>query len=403
MNSNNDEGKLGISVVPNSINLQDIQSHIQDLEQQKPSANYLKVQETIKRIREIKARDIIYSPPVLCHHINPIIHPNTINVIQGQAGTHKSRLLEHICGALLMQEGCPNDTLGFKKTSQDQTFTVLYVDTERNTTEQFPAALQRIQLKAGYPKSAHPDNFGYVSLVEIARQDRFNVLNEFLSELKKETKNPIFIVLDVSTDCIEDFNKTDKSMALIDNMNNTINTHNVIFCCVIHENPGSEKARGHFGTELMNKATTVIQIAFEKDAHKNDLELVRIKYLKCRSAARYKPFYAKYSKEHHDLVLADSNDIAAAAASRELKAPIEGIRDDLKMYLGNGKLISRQELLKLLKSDSGAQDRTLDKRLADIIKCGSIVHNDEGQECVLIKQKNTKDKQTYYSLQARPI
>ena len=37
---------------------------------------------------------------------------------------------------------------------------------------------------------------------------------------------------------------------------------------LVKANPKSEKARGHFGTELMNKASTVIQVSYEKDAKK---------------------------------------------------------------------------------------------------------------------------------------
>ena len=65
-------------------------------------------------------------------------------------------------------------------------------------TEQFPYALQSIQTKAGYHKSEHPHNFKYISLLEIPRKDRFSVLDEYLNLLKRETKNPLFIVLDVS-------------------------------------------------------------------------------------------------------------------------------------------------------------------------------------------------------------
>jgi hypothetical protein len=84
-------------------------------------------------------------------------------------------------------------------------------------------------MKAGYNRTDHPSNFEYISLLQINRKDRFATLNEYLNYFKKSTNNPLFIVLDVSTDCIEDFNKTDKSMELIDLMNMAINEHNVIF------------------------------------------------------------------------------------------------------------------------------------------------------------------------------
>ena len=156
---------------------------------------------------------------------------------------------------------CQNELLGFKRLNFDATHTVLYVDTERNLSEQFPYALQSIQMKAGHEKTAHPSNFDYISLLEIPRKDRYNTLKEYLNYTRESATNPLFIVLDVSTDCIEDFNKVDKSMELIDLMNAAIiNQHDVIFLCIVHENPNSEKARGHFGTELLNKSSTAIQV-----------------------------------------------------------------------------------------------------------------------------------------------
>ena len=192
--------------------------------------------------------------------------------------------------------------MGFIRATIETNYTAVYVDTERNLTEQLPYALQSIQIKAGYNKAENPKNFEYISLLQINRKERFAALTEYLNYIRQSTSNPLFIVLDVSTDCIEDFNKVDKSMELIDLMNMAINEHNVIFLCLIHENPNSVKGRGHFGTELMNKASTVMQVGFEKDGSQNDTDIIRVKYLKCRSTARHTPFYIKYSSEAKGLI-----------------------------------------------------------------------------------------------------
>ena len=109
-----------------------------------------------------------------------------------------------LCAAFLKLHNCNNELLGFKRLNFDTTHTVVYVDTERNLSEQLPYALQSIQIKAGYDKADHPNNFEYISLLQINRKERFTTLNEYLNHIKKSTNNPLFIVLDVSTDCIED-------------------------------------------------------------------------------------------------------------------------------------------------------------------------------------------------------
>ena len=382
------------------IGVADIQAEAEQLIKQGNEAgistNLKTVLATREKLKELKANEIRFSEPVLKQGENAVIFPHTINVIQGQAGVHKSRLAENICAAFLKLHNCNNELLGFKRLNFEATHTVVYVDTERNLSEQLPYALQSIQIQAGYNKADHPSNFEYISLLQISRKERFAALNEYLNHIKKSTNNPLFIVLDVSTDCIEDFNKTDKSMELIDLMNMAINEHNVIFLCLIHENPKSDKARGHFGTELMNKASTVMQVGFEKDASQNDTDIIRVKYLKCRSTARHTPFYIKYSQEAKGLVLADASEVSGVVNSRKHKASNEDMIEFIEMYLGDGATLTRVELLDKLCKDFKASQRTIETRITEIINSDMEIFNEKGEACKLSKE--TKEKTVYYKL-----
>jgi len=378
------------------INPATILNHVEELGKKVHSDNLKTVLATREKLKEIKATDIRFSDPVLKQGENAVIFPHTINVIQGQAGVHKSRLAESICSAFLKLNGCQNELLGFKRNNYNATHTVVYVDTERNLSEQLPYALQSIQMKAGYKKTDHPTNFEYISLLQISRKERFSALNEYLNHIKKSTDNPLFIVLDVSTDCIEDFNKTDKSMELIDLMNMAINEHNVIFLCLIHENPKSDKARGHFGTELMNKASTVMQVGFEKDSNQNDTDIIRVKYLKCRSTARHTPFYIKYCIDAKGLVLADPSEVSDVVNNRKHKASNEDMVEFIEMYLGDGTALKRTELLDKLCKDFKASQRTIESRISEIINSEFHIYNEQGQICHLSKE--VKEKTVYYKL-----
>uniref|UniRef100_UPI0040494950 hypothetical protein n=1 Tax=Gelidibacter sp. TaxID=2018083 RepID=UPI0040494950 len=354
------------------------------------SESLSKIMLTTEKIKKIKENDIRFADPILRQNDNAIIFPHTINVIQGQAGVHKSRLAEFICAAMLKRNGFNKELLGYKRENFEANNTVVYVDTERNQSEQFPYALQCIQINAGYDKKEHPENFKYISLLEITRKERFTVLDEYLKLLKQETENPLFIVLDVSTDCIEDFNKTDKSMELIDLMNVAINEHNVVFLCLIHENPKSEKARGHFGTELMNKASTVIQVSYEKDAKQIDTNLIKIRYLKCRSTARHEPFFALYSEEQKGLILASKDDIQEVMSGKKQKADLMLVCEHLEMYLGDYTNLTRRDLLDKLIEALDASEKTIEDRLKEIFINKTTLFNQNGQECYLEKDKSEK-------------
>ncbi len=353
--------------------------------------NLKTVLESERKLKQLKSTDIVFSKPVLLHNDNPVIFPRTINVIQGQAGVHKSRLAEYICSAFLKNGHTESRLLGFQNSNNTKQNCVVYVDTERNQSEQLPFALQSIQLKAGFRKDEHPKYFRYISLLEISRQERFPTLESYLEHLRNEISDPLFVVLDVITDCIEDFNKTDKSMQLIDMMNVAINSYDVIFLCLIHENPNSEKARGHIGTELMNKASTVIQVSFEKDGNKNNTDLIKAKFLKCRSTERHSSFNFKYCQIENGLVMATESEINLILRSRMKKGDIGDIAEYLEGVLGKMEKMPKSELFKALKENFSISARTIEERIKEIIDTGQFLYNENVSKCTLQKQQDGRN------------
>lgn len=350
--------------------------------------------ETQKRLKEAKARPVIFSPPIVLHLGKQVVYPNTINVIQGQAGVHKSRVAELICSTLLKRPDCLNELAGFEA-STERKFTVCVVDTERNLNEQLPFALQSIQTKAGFRIDEHPDVFDYISLMDVPRKDRFEALMEYLDHVRASFKTHIFIVLDVLTDCCQDFNRSDGSMELIDHLNMAINQFDVTFLCLIHENPGHTKARGHLGTELTNKASCVMQVGYEQDATGKDTDLIRVKFLKCRNTKRHDPFYLKYCDLFKGLVLADEAEVSQLSEQRKAKAMPTEVADKVEEYLLEEPMKSG-DLIEILMKDFDASQRTIEQRLKQIIEGDTGFHNNEGKPCRLVKGKEAG--KVFYSL-----
>jgi hypothetical protein len=142
-----------------------------------------KILSTAEKLKQTKETDIKFDDAIILQGSNKVIFPRSINVIQGQSGVHKSRLVENICSAILRRENCRAEMLGFSLSSSAPEYTLVYIDTERNLSAQFPYALQTIQLNAGYSKVDHPSNFYFTSLVEVQRGERFQALSEFLDLL----------------------------------------------------------------------------------------------------------------------------------------------------------------------------------------------------------------------------
>lgn len=357
-------------------------------------SNLEKLLATQKIIQANKAKVISFSSPILKQNNQAIFYPNTINVLQGKAGIHKSRLAETICSALLKKISCSNQLLDLKGDIFRQV-TVCYVDTERNLSEQLPYALQQIQLKAGYAIEEDPSLFAYISLLEISRKERFKTLTDYLKYIREKYDNHIFIVLDVVTDCIKDFNRPEDSMELIDMMNAAINKYNVTFLCIIHENPGSiDKARGHLGTEIMNKSTTTIQIGFEKGKNGELTDLIGVKFLKCRNNKKYESFYIQYDPDIKELVFANEMLVSEVMKSRKQKADPEELAENIQMYLNEP--MASGELVEKLTDDFNCSDRVIRDRIKEFIEDQYQFKDHKGQICYLKKSK--EGREIVYSL-----
>jgi hypothetical protein len=315
----------------------------------KEEINLKKILASQQKIRQRSCEEIQFSKPIITYDDVGIIYPNTINIIQGKKGVHKSRLTEIFCAIMLCIES-GKEFLGMLRDCIGETV-VLYVDSERNINDQFPHAIQKIKLMSGYKITDNPSNLDFISLIDIPRQERYETLDNYIRELRKLHQDKhLFIVFDVVrehsfnkiptlafdfpkvlftfgkfpqakmgmfkftsslTDCVGNFNDVFESMKMVDMLNYTINLSNVTFLCIIHENPstGSEKGRGHVGTELNNKATQVMQIGFEKDGQGNDTDLIRLKFLHSRNTKRLDPIYLVYDDETKGLILASHSSL----------------------------------------------------------------------------------------------
>jgi len=360
-----------------------------------PSKKLEKLLASQQQIRENKCKPISFSQPILWQRENPVFFPKTINVVQGKAGVHKSRLAETICAALLKTPESNRDLLDFKRNILSR-YAVCYVDTERNLSDQLPYSLQQIQLKAGFPIEEHPYGFDYISLLEFAREERFEMLNMYLDYIRQKFPMHLFIVLDVITDCVFNFNDTKDSMKLIDMMNQTINRYDVTFLCLIHENPGStDKARGHLGTEILNKASTVMQIGFEKDSENRNIDLIKVNYLKCRSSRKHDPFYVEYSDKEKGLVIADPNTIKESFDSRNQKAALDETIELIAGFLNEP--LNKTELIEKLCLEMNCKDRTIETRLKSIITHKLVIPDANGTARNLCKRQEGKEVIYYLS------
>ena len=363
----------------------------ESLNQQKPlDKNILALLDLSKQIKERMKEPITFLPALIHHNSEPAIFPNSIAIIQGQSGVHKSGIAQSICACLIKSDTIQHSLLGFELSPTARDIGVLYIDTERNLSDQLPYAMQKIVIQAGYSIVNIPANFNCISFLQTPRKDRHGLLNTLLKYYTKQINRHLLVVLDVSTDFLSDFNNVSDSMNLSDMMNQMINEHNVTFICVIHENPGSEKARGHYGTEISNKATTIMQVSEYKQNMRPD-PTFELKFLKNRNTKRLPSMFFEFNEESRNLVQLDKEIVNAIIDSKKHKANVEQIQKVMELLFASVDEISRQDLLQKMIVNLNIGERTAIDRLKEFLHSAITITKEGIAHTLSVEKKHKHD------------
>lgn len=249
--------------------------------------------ELAKLARQNWLSDTLIEPPTWLYFNGvPDIMGGTINQVQGQTGSHKSRFVETLVACAL---GDPErEFCGYTKAEGVQ-FHVLYFDTERNTSWGIVRAFRRIFKGAGskvYTKETFP--LEIIPLNECSRAERLTEFEDIVKETREKLppETALLVVTDVVTDMVADGLTDPKETALYyDLLLRTVALMNTAFVEVIHENPGSEKSRGHQGTEGGNKSATRKRVKKDPDG------TITIQPFKARETKEPDPIFAEYNPE----------------------------------------------------------------------------------------------------------
>lgn len=370
-----------------------------DTQKQAPiNANLQKLLDVSEQLRLSKSKAIVFEKPLLYFGDKGSIFPNTINVVQGQNGSHKSRFAQLLSSLILVE--ADTEIGGFYLRS-DKKYILAYIDTERNIVGQFPNAIQMIQRQANIPIEQDPPNFKYTSFIPIPRNERIEALKDYVLNLRKIYDAPLFVVLDIATDFINDFNNSQQSMEFIDFLNEMINNNDITFLCIIHENPNMlAKPRGHLGTELINKSSTAFQISLEKNNDDLLTDIISVKYKKNRSTKRLETFYYRCNEETQFLELLDEKERKALPKKVLKKAEESEIVVLLSGLMPQGEPIKGTELIAKLMNQFELQSETISKRLKVIETEKMPIYNDSDGCFYLVLYRKSREK--FYELKPFP-
>jgi hypothetical protein len=355
-------------------------------ERKKLVVEFLKTaQSEAEKVWELIDKEIEMPAAILEYKGNPLLFKNSVVLIQGKTGTHKSRLAASLVSLLV--SNIPSRQLADFSRVSDEKFNVIYVDTERNYNHQLPLMVLQLLKETGLTKDQLKEFFTLLPLSTTRRQLRVEVMGEQFKELIKErdkaARLDYVIVVDIVSDLVGDFNSVIDTNSINDILVKTL-ALGVTFILILHENPGqTEKARGHLGTELTNKAGTILQIAETPSP-----TVYKMKILKSRMTEKYESVYLKFDPESNNLVVVDENDRDLVTEDRYLSQICKAL------YEKNFAQISRVDLLAFLKRRIRIGERKLEDKLKYLVE-NKVRFGDDFKEVVLMK---TRDKEVTYSL-----
>ena len=150
--------------------------------------------------------------------------------------------------------------LHYRSSFPENKRTILYIDTEQGEPH-CQKVLQRILCLAGLPKDADSDNLIMLGLRKYSPEMRLAIVEQAIGTIP----NLGLVIIDGIRDFMYDINSPNEATNIISKFMQWTDDRQIHIHTVLHQNKNDEHARGHIGTELNNKAETIMQVEVDKE------------------------------------------------------------------------------------------------------------------------------------------
>ena len=170
--------------------------------------------------------------------------------------------------------------LHYRSTFPENKRKILYIDTEQGRYH-CQQVLKRILRLADLPEYKNPDNLIMLALRKFSPKLRLAIVEQAIGTIPDLG----LVIIDGIRDFLYDINSSSESTDIISKFMQWTDDRQIHIHTILHQNKGDENARGHIGTELNNKAETVLLV--EKDKSNGDISNVSAMHIR---AMDFEPF-----------------------------------------------------------------------------------------------------------------
>ena len=195
----------------------------------------------------------IEAEPMIAIDGSCLCSAGNISAIVGEAKSKKTFLTTALVASAIAYRF--KNSQAFKNISNNVTLNVLWLDTEQSEGH-VRKVIDRINTITGVKRTNIEDSrLNVYALRELDPLQRREVLYDALYTLR-----PNLVVIDGIADLQRDTNDLRESEALVGELMALSTQYNCHIICILHTNPGTDKARGHVGSALQRKAESVIYV-----------------------------------------------------------------------------------------------------------------------------------------------
>lgn len=180
----------------------------------------------------------------------PLLTKGNISAIVGAPKSRKTFFATMLVGAFL------NRSL-YDFTSE-VSGKVLWIDTEQSMGHS-SKVYRRINMLRGQCEDADQPDLIFLNLRDFSATRRYELVKEAIT-----TYSPSLVVIDGIADLLESNNDELKANEVQDYLLSATKQLNIHILSVIHSNFGSDKARGHTGSNLVRKCETIMTVIPDK-------------------------------------------------------------------------------------------------------------------------------------------
>lgn len=202
---------------------------------------------------QIKVTDTYETPPQIIWIDNSTIA--TLGNFSASTGKAKSKKTFNV-SAIVAASLAGKQVLNYRAHLPEGKRRILYVDTEQSRYH-CHNVLERILKLADLPTTTDNENLDFIGLREYSPSLRIQIIDYAL----QQKRGYGLVIIDGIRDLMLDINSTSESVEVINKMMEWSSKYDLHIHCVLHLNKGDNNVRGHIGTEMSNKAETVLVIS----------------------------------------------------------------------------------------------------------------------------------------------